>query len=105
MTQNIVLKNQDTIFVPQADQIFVFGEVSRPGPYKLQTQNISVVEAITMAGGPTRLAAPNRTRIVRVENGKERTIRVNVDNVVKGDKRGDVKLRSGDIIVIPQAYF
>jgi polysaccharide export outer membrane protein len=105
MTQNIVLQNQDTVFVPQADQIFVFGEVSRPGPYKLQAQNISVVEAITMAGGPTRLAAPNRTRVVRVENGKEQTISINVDDIVKGDKKGDLKLRSGDIIVIPQAYF
>ncbi len=105
LTQNIALQNKDTIFVPQADQIFVFGEVSKPGPYKLRAKEVSVVEAITMAGGPTRLAAPNRTRIVRVEDGKERVIQVNVESIIKGDKNQDVLLRPGDIIVIPQTYF
>lgn len=105
MTQNIPLQDQDTVFVPQADQIFIFGEVAKPGPYRLQSKNVSVVEAITMAGGLTRLAASNRTRIVRLENGKERTISVNVEDIIKGDKKSDIQLRSGDIIVIPQSYF
>ncbi len=105
LSQNIALQNKDTIFIPQADQIFVFGEVTKPGPYKLRANEVSVVEAITMAGGPTRLAAPNRTRIVRVENGKERVIQVNVESIIKGDKNQDVLLRPGDIIVIPQTYF
>ena len=105
LSQNIALQNKDTVFVPQADQIFVFGEVANPGPYKLRTKNVSVVEAITMAGGPTRLAASNRTRIVRVENGKERVLQVNVDSIIKGDKSKDILLRPGDIVVIPQTYF
>jgi polysaccharide export outer membrane protein len=105
LSQNIALQNKDTVFVPQADQIFVFGEVTKPGPYKLRTRDVSVVEAITMAGGPTRLAASNRTRIIRVENGKERVIPVDVESIIKGDKNQDVLLRSGDIIVIPQTYF
>ena len=105
LSQNIVLRNRDTVFVPQADQIFVFGEVAKPGPYKLRSSDVSVVEAITMAGGPTRLAAANRTRIVRVEGGKERVIRVNVDSIIRGDKSRDIRLRSGDIVVIPQTYF
>ncbi len=105
LSQNITLQNKDTVFVPQADQIFVFGEVTKPGPYKLRARDVSVVEAITMAGGPTRLAASNRTRIVRVENGKERVIQVNVESIIKGDKNQDILLRPGDIIVIPQTYF
>ena len=105
LSQNIALQNKDTIFIPQADQIFVFGEVSKPGPYKLRANEVSVVEAITMAGGPTRLAATNRTRIVRVQGGKERVIQVNVESIIKGDKNQDVLLRPGDIIVIPQTYF
>ena len=47
----------------------------------------------------------NMVRIVRVENGKERVIRVNVESIIKGDKSQDVLLRPGDIIVIPQTYF
>ncbi len=105
LSQNIALQNKDTIFIPQADQIFVFGEVTSPGPYKLRTKDVSVVEAITMAGGPTRLAAPNRTRFVRVKDGIEQYISVNVDSIIKGDKSQDILLRPGDIVVIPQTYF
>lgn len=105
LSQNVPLQNGDTVFVHQADQIFVFGEVNRPGPYKLRSEDVSVVEAITMAGGTTRLAASNRTRIVRVENGKERVIRVNVESILGGDRKQDVRLQAGDIIVIPQTYF
>lgn len=105
LSQNIALQNKDTVFVPQADQIFVFGEVAKPGPYKLRTKDVSVVEAITMAGGPTRLAAPNRTRIVRVKDGKQQDVLVNVDSIIQGDKSQDILLRPGDIVVIPQTYF
>lgn len=105
LSKNIFLQDKDTVFVPQADQIFVFGEVKSPGPYKLRERTISVVEAITMAGGPTRLGATNRTRIVRVEGGEERVINVNVEDITKGDKSKDIVLQSGDIVVVPETYF
>jgi polysaccharide export outer membrane protein len=105
LSQNILLQDKDTVFIPQADQIFVFGEVKNPGPYKLREKTISVVEAITMAGGPTRLGATNRTRIVRVEGSEERVINVNVEDITKGDKSKDIALQSGDIIVVPETYF
>lgn len=105
ISQNIFLQDKDTVFIPQADQIFVFGEVKSPGPYKLRERTISVVEAITMAGGPTRLGATNRTRIVRVEGGEERVLYVNVEDITKGDKSKDIVLQSGDIVVVPESYF
>jgi polysaccharide export outer membrane protein len=79
--------------------------VKNPGPYDLREQAVSVVEAISLAGGLTRLAAANRTRIVRVEDGEERVILVNVEKIIEGDRSKDVNLQAGDIIVIPEAYF
>ena len=105
ISQNIFLQDKDTVFIPQADQIFVFGEVKSPGPYKLRERTISVVEAITMAGGPTRLGATNRTRVVRVEGGEERVLYVNVEDITKGDKSKDIQLQAGDIVVVPETYF
>ncbi len=105
LSLNIVLQDKDTVFIPQADQIFVFGEVKSPGPYRLREKSVSVVEAISMAGGLTRLAAPNRTRIVRVEDGVEHVIQANVDKIMDGDKSQDVILKSGDIVVVPETYF
>ncbi|MFC1491683.1 polysaccharide biosynthesis/export family protein [Nitrospinota bacterium] len=105
LSLNMTLQDKDTVFIPKADQIFVFGEVKNPGPYELREQVVSVVEAISMAGGLTRLAAANRTRIVRVEGDQERAIPVNIEKIMEGDRSKDVILQAGDIVVIPEAYF
>jgi len=105
MSLNLVLRDKDTVFIPRGDQIFVFGEVKNPGPYNLKEESFSVVEAVSLAGGLTKLAAPNRTRIVRVENGKERAIHVDIKKIMEGDRSQDLVLRAGDIVVVPEAFF
>ncbi len=105
LSLNLALRDKDTVFIPEADQIFVFGEVNSPGPYDLTEENFSVVEAISKAGGLTKLAAANRTRIVRVEGGEEFAIEVDVEKIMEGDRSQDQFLKPGDIIVIPEVYF
>ena len=105
LSLNLALRDKDTVFIPEADQIFVFGEVNNPGPYDLTEENFSVVEAISKAGGLTKLAAANRTRIVRVEGGEEFAIEVDVEKIMEGDRSQDQFLKPGDIIVIPEVYF
>ncbi|MFQ5916112.1 MAG: polysaccharide biosynthesis/export family protein, partial [Nitrospinota bacterium] len=72
LSANIPLQGDDTVYVPRADSIFVFGQVKNPGPYKIQDRKVTLAEAVSLAGGLTRLAAPNRTRVVRLEGGTER---------------------------------
>jgi polysaccharide biosynthesis/export protein len=105
LSLNMPLRDKDTVFIPEADQIFVFGEVKSPGPYDLTDQTRSVVEAISKAGGLTKLAAANRTRVVRVEDGEERVIEVDVEKIMEGDRSHDQFLKPGDIIVVPEVYF
>lgn len=102
---NIHLQDQDTLYIPMAESVFVFGEVASPGAIKLLEKDITVIEAISMAGGFTGIASPGRTRIVRVENGVEKTIHINVNKIVKGKKSRDIILKAGDIIVVPEAFF
>lgn len=102
---NINLQDQDTLYVPMAESMFVFGQVTRPGAIKLLEKEISVIEAISMAGGFTPIASPSRTRIVRVENGVEKTIYININKIVKGEKNKDIILKAGDIVVVPEAFF
>ena len=102
---NIDLQDQDTMYIPMAESIFVFGQVATPGAIKLLEKDITVIEAISMAGGFTGIASPSRTRIVRMENGVEKTIHVNVNKIVKGKKSKDIILKAGDIIVVPEAFF
>ena len=102
---NIDLQDQDTMYIPMAESIFVFGQVATPGAIKLLEKDITVIEAISMAGGFPGIASPSRTRIVRMENGVEKTIHVNVNKIVKGKKSKDIILKAGDIIVVPEAFF
>ncbi len=105
MSLNLPVKGKDTLYVPLADSVFVFGEVKNPGAIKLFEKDITVLEAITMAGGPTRIAAANRTKIIRVEDGVEKTMVINIDKITKGDKRDDIILKAGDVVVVPETFF
>ena len=100
-----MLKPADTIYVGEVGKVTVIGEVNRPGTYNLKP-NMKIVEAIAMAGSFTRIAAPKKTKIVRTENGIEKTIIVNVDDITKrGRKDKDILLKPGDIIMVPESFF
>jgi protein involved in polysaccharide export with SLBB domain len=89
----LVLPN-DMIIVSQAQKIYLNGEVRRPGDYMYE-KGLTVHKAITMAGGFTEKAAESRTKVLRVVNGQEETIRVKLDDF----------LHPNDIIVVPQRFF
>jgi polysaccharide export outer membrane protein len=105
MNLNVPLINRDVVFVPQAEYVYIIGEVKKPGSYKLYEKDISILEVITMAGGFTPIASPNKTRIIRVEEGEERTIPVKMKDIIKGEKSKDIVLKSGDIVVVPESLF
>ncbi len=103
---NLLLADKDVLYIPKADFYYVIGQVGSPGKYPYQEREISIVEAISAAHGFTRIAARNRTRIIRVENGVEKIIQVKVDAITQaGKKLHDIKIFPGDIIVVPESYF
>ena len=106
LSLNLYVKDNDTIYVPGADVIYLFGEVVKPGPYQLAKHNRTVLSAITLAGGFTKIGSPKKTRIVRVVDGEVQTIFVNVDDIVKkGDKDKDIELLPEDVVIVPEALF
>lgn len=102
---NMVMLRGDVIYIPEAARFFVTGEVKNPGYYKIRDKAISVVEAITMAGGLTRISAGNRTKLVRYQDGKELTLEVPVEDILDGDKSEDIIVQPNDVIVVPQSFF
>ena len=101
-----LLQDKDLIYIPKAEHFYIIGQVTTPGSYLYQQENITLVEAISMAGGFTPIAARNKTRIVRVEDGVEKIIQVQVDAITKsGKKTQDVKILPGDVIVVPESFF
>jgi polysaccharide export outer membrane protein len=105
ISQNITVQDGDVIHIPKADSIFVFGEVKNPGSFKLDEKTITVMQAVTMAGGLTRIAAPRNTKIIRVEGGKEKTVRVDLKEIMEGNKSQDVVLRAEDMVIVPESFF
>jgi polysaccharide export outer membrane protein len=100
---------QITIFVEKYHprRIFILGEVNNPGSYDIPPEKeLTIVEAISLAGGFTEKAAVNKTKIIRVEDGQEKTILVKISNITKkGDKSKDAILKPNDIVIVPQSFF
>ena len=100
------IKNpQVTVFIYGYSTITVSGQVERPGAYPLKGE-LTVIEAISLAGGFTKIAARNDVKIMRIEDGKKKTIRVRVADISKrGDKTKDIPLERGDIVFVPESLF
>lgn len=105
LTQNIKLEPGDTIVAPVADLVYLQGEVRAPGAIKY-TQDLTLVRAITQAGGLTQMAAGGRVDILRGKGEKKERIRVDVDKMMRaGDGNPDVLVKPDDIILVPQRLF
>ena len=104
-----LIKPQVTVLIKEYGnkQIYVLGEVRNPGSIQLPTERrLTVLEAITMAGGFTGLAAPDRTKILRNANGQNQNIQVEISRITKqGDKSADIFLEPNDTVFVPQSFF
>jgi len=97
---NIVVRDRDVINVPIDTGVFyIMGEVLRPGVYAFGGRDITIKQALAIAGGFTPLAWPQRCEVIRREPGtdKQLTISVNLDAIYYG-LEDDFYLRDDDII-------
>jgi polysaccharide export outer membrane protein len=86
--------------------IFVLGEVSKPGKFQAKSY-VTILQAISMAGGFTEYAKKNRLQVVRVRpNGDHKVHEVRIplrydDLLVGSGEPGNIILHSGDTVVVP----
>ncbi len=92
--KNITLRAGDTVYFPRAAQVYVMGSVARPGPYRYQ-EGMTVLQALTLAGGATERGSAGRTKVVRIVNGKK---------VEKKVKATDLVLPE-DTLMVPERFF
>ena len=84
-------------------KVFVFGEVQKPGTFTFE-DGMSVVQAVTIAGGFTKTAARNSTSVTRRVRGQEVKVKVNVQDIALG-KAPNFTLEPGDIVYVPESLF
>ncbi len=92
MAQNHLILGGDVIFIPESGQCFVDGAVRKPGSYPI-SNNMTVTEAITMAGGLAGWADNDKIKLIRyMGRGKEREV-VTL-------KQSDLQAGVGDTLVL-----
>jgi polysaccharide export outer membrane protein len=91
----------DVISVPQADQIFVLGNVLRPAAIPMK-EPITVSKAIAMAGGTAPSTKKDKVRIIRQTPGSTAKKEIMVDlTAIEKNKAEDVLLIANDVVDVP----
>lgn len=80
--KNVLLAPGDTLFVPDADTFFVYGQVARPGTFPI-LKNMTLRQALAIAGGVTSSGSERKVALIRA-GGKEVAAKID-DPVEKGD--------------------
>jgi polysaccharide export outer membrane protein len=81
-------------------KVYLLGEVARKGPVDL-TYGMTLLEAISSAGGLTDYANAKKIYILRAEAGRQRKIPVHYKQALKGNSEFNLALKTGDTIVVP----
>ena len=100
------LKDADvSLFVKEhtSRKVYVLGQVAKPGPYPFGGR-MTIIDAVALAGGTTKLADANGTLVTRDNGGKQLRVVVRVGSIGQGTEP-DVELQPGDIIFVPETPF
>lgn len=84
-------------------KVSVFGQVNKPGTFRYEDR-MTVIQAVSMAGGFTKLAAKNDTNVTRIIEGDERKFPVPVEAIAEG-KAKNFALQPGDIVYVPESIW
>ena len=101
--QNFVTAPEVTVIVKESRSqvVYTIGKVTKPGPYPL-APGMTVMQALSAAGGFAEWADPKNIIIVRREGGKETQLRFNYKEYTSGENlQQNILLKPGDTIVVP----
>ena len=93
--EDVVLAGGDTIYVPRAPMFYIYGEVLKPGNYKID-RNMTMRQAISAGGGLTLRGTERRLKVVRATpQGKSDKVAVELDEPVL----------PGDVVYVAESLF
>lgn len=94
-TQNVSVQGGDRLYVPRAEHFYIYGQVNRPGQYRLE-RNMTLSRAISAGGGLTSRGTERRAVVKRRDaDGKEQEYSIRESDVLKAD----------DVIFIKESWF
>jgi len=86
--------------------VAILGQVKKPGNYEYTVggEPITLLEAVSLAGGFSAIANIKKIRIVRAVEGDNVVIKANANNIING-KEEDIELEPGDVIHVMESLF
>jgi len=91
---NVLLEDGDVVYVSRTESIHVVGEVLRPGSFPHEA-GMTVLKAITLAGGTSKKASLKGTVILRIVDGREKRIKASVEDTLEAE----------DIVEVPLSFW
>ena len=107
LEKDYLVNPQVTAFIEEYSTVSIMGEVKKPGAYPIKGR-LTIVELISLAEGFTKIAAPNKVKVVHTnpDGTKEEKI-VRVYDLMNKDStdQASIVLRSGDVVIVPESLF
>jgi polysaccharide export outer membrane protein len=103
--EDISLEPFDVISVERAELVYVSGEVGKIGGFELgERESVSVIQALTLAGGFTRDANRSKVRILRPIGDSSRRAEIDIDmKQIFDGKANDFPLLPNDVLYVPRS--
>ncbi len=93
----------DTVEVSRSGLVYVVGDVIRPGGFTFQPmQEMTVLQAVTLAWGPSQNAALQRALLIHEQKGGRTVTSLNLKRMLRGQDP-DMQVREGDILFVPDS--
>ncbi len=105
-SNEIIVAGGDTVYVPplEMNRIYVLGEVKSPKVINIKGK-MTVVDAITEAGGYTADAVTKSVMVIRGEVGSQQGMRISLSRILKkADIGQNIELKPGDIVYVPKTF-
>jgi polysaccharide export outer membrane protein len=84
-----------------SQRVYILGEVTRPGAFPM-LPGMTVMQALSSAGGFTPFAKMKSIYVLRTDNGKKVKFPFNYKEAINGkNSEQDIALKAGDTIVVP----
>jgi polysaccharide export outer membrane protein len=100
---NPELNAGDTVQVSRAGVVYVVGDVVRPGAFPVDpTQGLTVVQALSLAWGPSQNAGATRALLIREQKGGRTLTTLNLRRMIHGQDP-DQPITDRDILFVPDS--
>ena len=102
--QDPVIFPGDTIVVGKAGIIYILGDVFKPGGFLIDNnEHVSLMQALTLAGGWEKEAALSHVRLIRKVPEGRKELMLDLKHVLNG-QQADVMVENGDILYVPASF-